>query len=242
MKYHCRHPPLQRSFSIHKSKHPFKYRPLDDDRNEIRIIHLNHPSRRESHEALLNCTIAHVSLADQPKYKALSYVWGDPTPSYIIRLDNHDFFINESLHLALCRIQNDQSAVTLWVDSICINQDDDVEKSKQVQSMGRIFQEAESAIAWLGPEKDGSDGALAMLADLGEMVLDLTSAIPDASSDMELVNRVWSQSFALLPILAEYALDDISIRPNPLSRLFQRPFWERVWIVQEIAAAKSVVL
>jgi len=205
------------------------------------VFSLEHNRDNES-EAVLSCTIEHVSLDTSPKYTALSYVWGNPVRSCLIRLDDHDFLISESLYLALAEVEKNQTAKELWVDSICINQDDNLEKSNQVQRMGKNFHEAESVIAWLGLEEDGSDDAIGMLRDLGERLLDIASENPHVLSDIDLINRRWGQILPLQPFLAEYELDSFSIRPNPLSKLLQRPLWERIWIVQEIAVARSVLL
>ena len=44
----------------------------------------------------------------------------------------------------------------VWIDAICINQSDQVEKSTQVAIMSDIYRAASSVVAWLGPERSHS--------------------------------------------------------------------------------------
>lgn len=61
--------------------------------------------------------------------------------------------------LALKRFSALHPNLFLWVDAICINQQDDEEKSKLVQHMGEIFQSASRVYAWLGPAETMADGS-----------------------------------------------------------------------------------
>jgi hypothetical protein len=106
---------------------PFRYRPLNPANREIRLVHLL-PRRRESPSAItpggasqtpLSCTIQHVSLEQNIKYTALSYVWGNPKATRPILLDGHVFRATENLESALRHFQQDSEEVVLWVDAIC---------------------------------------------------------------------------------------------------------------------------
>ena len=74
---------------------------------------------------------------------------------------NHKLFATtENLDLALRRMRRLDVAVLLWVDQICINQDDLQEKNQQVAMMGTIYQRAWTTLAWLGEDADNSSDAL----------------------------------------------------------------------------------
>ena len=223
----------------------FEYRPLDVERREIRLIRFQ---PREGHDSLedsvLDITIEHVSLNDQPEYLALSYVWGDPTPCHPISLNGKHSGITKNLLAALIEIEKQQpefeiATFALWVDSLCIQQSDDIEKSSQVQLMSTIFGIAQSVIAWLGPEADGSDQAMEWLDEIGKEVFwDFVERALDAKGQ---ATKLQKASLEWFPVL--YHLEaSAQLPPKALTCLFERPYWSRIWILQEIAVAESVVL
>jgi hypothetical protein len=69
-----------------------------------------------------------VSLESEPRYTALSYVWGDPSDRVPFILDDRHVLIARNLALALQALQLDDEPFMLWIDAICINQDDLKEK------------------------------------------------------------------------------------------------------------------
>jgi hypothetical protein len=69
--------------------------------------------------------------------------------------------------LALRILQEDKKSLELWIDSICINQLDSVEKSSQVGKMGQNYSEAALVLSWLGPEDSKSKSIIAKLSKLG---------------------------------------------------------------------------
>ena len=101
-----------------------------------------------------------------PKYDALSYWWGeDEARNEIIIYSNEtdgtsrmsisnskrrNFFIRPNLEAALQQIRSDKSSVDLWIDAICINQEDKKEKTAQVLRMHEIYSNANNVCIWLG--------------------------------------------------------------------------------------------
>jgi hypothetical protein len=83
-------------------------------------------------------------------YEALSYAWGDPTPTCLIEVNGKEFGIARELANALLYLKDKTKARYLWCDALCINQADLVEKGYQVKNMLRVFEKAEKVIAWLG--------------------------------------------------------------------------------------------
>jgi hypothetical protein len=79
----------------------------------------------------------------------------------VIAKPHHNLFsrldITKNCYDALCQIRNQFGAVTIWVDSICINQDDEEEKASEIPLMQDIYSQAESAYIWLGNGNKGSD-------------------------------------------------------------------------------------
>ncbi|KAL8645808.1 MAG: hypothetical protein Q9226_007132 [Calogaya cf. arnoldii] len=78
--------------------------------------------------------------------------------------------VTRNLTVALQHLRYKKEPRILWVDAICINQQDAQERSAQVQRMGEIYQSAHQTTIWLGPEGDASSLAMETLDDLGSKV------------------------------------------------------------------------
>ena len=140
------------------SKNSGIYKPLDPV--EIRILILEPGSTNSP----ICCRLITANLKDSRlKYKALSYEWGSPDNPQKITLNGKDFSVQQNLWSALCYLRNKQRSwfsrlwdpwnetniERLWIDAICINQNDLLERGHQVSMMGSIYQKAE-VICWLG--------------------------------------------------------------------------------------------
>jgi hypothetical protein len=96
-----------------------------------------------------------VSLADQPRYVALSYVWGASTlsrPYHRIQIGNQKLRITRNCEAALYTILKEQGPVAIWVDSICIDQSSLSERNHQIGLMGSIYERAHTVLVWLSPD------------------------------------------------------------------------------------------
>ncbi|KAE9366452.1 HET-domain-containing protein [Stipitochalara longipes BDJ] len=199
---------------------PYTYKPFNPARKDsIRLLLLS-PSSNNLDP--LYCELEQHSLTlDPPAFDALSYVWGPPEsePAYIYCFNSPDFGIStlpirSSLRDALHRLRLENEFRYLWVDALCINQSDHAEKSFQVPMMGKIYHEARSVIIWLGEAGEDSDLALSFIPRVTDLS-QFDQIIKNPSS-----TREW------------YAL----------SRLMNRPWFSRRWVVQELAFAKEAKL
>lgn len=139
----------------------YTYQPIKQSIYGIatRLVHLL-PSRGQD---VIEVQIEEVVLPNDPsepmpKFDALSYEWDltdrggmkihvlDPTTGNLIgRLP-----IRKNLAAALLRLRNAHTRRTLWIDAICINRNNCVEKAIQVMSMGLIYERAYDVVEWLG--------------------------------------------------------------------------------------------
>jgi len=103
----------------------------------VRVLIL-HPG---PHEGAISCSLSVVSLDDEPapNYEALSYVWGDETVTETVTVDAMEVHATVNLIVALRRIRHGDRNTVLWVDAICINQNNMEEKASQVGMMGDIY-------------------------------------------------------------------------------------------------------
>ena len=142
----------------------FKYDPLPDTRS-FRLIKEIASDASGSH---LSCVLESFGLDACPSYGCLSYTWGPaltsdaetggPTDTarfeLIVRAEESAgvLSINENLYDALCQMSSSllDSTLYMWVDAICIDQDNLKERSSQVSMMDSIYSGADKVIVWLG--------------------------------------------------------------------------------------------
>lgn len=128
----------------------YVYRPLTS-KHSIRVIAL-HPSYR--HDAPISCNLreASINASDSASmaYEALSYVWGAPSGTIPIICNGKTLFITENCEMAIRRIRKKRCKRHLFIDALSINQEDDNERSTQVNIMGDVFRNATRVLVWLG--------------------------------------------------------------------------------------------
>ncbi|KAK3339775.1 heterokaryon incompatibility protein-domain-containing protein [Lasiosphaeria hispida] len=91
-------------------------------------------------------------------YDALSYTWGsvaDSNPTIFV--NGHERAVTANLCAALWHLRDPSGERTLWIDALCINQQNNQEKGQQVQSMAKIYAKASRVIVWLGEPTVDSD-------------------------------------------------------------------------------------
>lgn len=147
----------------------FKYKPLESQLDTIRLVSVD----SDSSVGPLRCYLVHYSLSELQKstgashYRAISYEWSSAEDQRQIILNNQTFTVRRNLFefLTACRtIHAGRPAPWLWIDAICLNQDDEAEKPDQVRRMGEIFRSADEVIAWLGYGSDTVENALNKVA------------------------------------------------------------------------------
>jgi hypothetical protein len=142
---------------------------LDLDRREIRLLKILPGSFNDP----LRCKLVKVSLDDKPKYNALSYVWGDPTVTKEILVDDIPFAVTTNLETALRHLRGVLDKPALWIDAICINQKNvQSEVNHQVQIMGDIYSLAAWVVIWLGEGNIQIEGAFRYLKKFNDGTAD----------------------------------------------------------------------
>lgn len=184
---------------------PFEYGPLLD--GSIRLLKI----RRCNPVGLrpIYLELYTFGVDDVPAYKALSYVWGQQSTEdrYRLRCHNMDsdaepsdadssntdlvrpslacsgwFQVTPNLLEALPFVL-DQWDGYIWIDALCINQRDEIEKSRIVAQMHNFFSEADEVLIWLGPAAEDSDRVIQLLKDIYVLYSD---AGEDTDHDIQL--------------------------------------------------------
>jgi hypothetical protein len=132
------------------SVQPQLYKKLAPDRRVVRLLRLL-PGRPE--ERQIHCQLYESSLLDAAgHYKALSYVWGHELPDEgcVVYCNGVKAFVTLNLYSALHSLRDASTALTIWVDSLCIDQGNERERTHQVRMMRDIYANSKEVIIWLG--------------------------------------------------------------------------------------------
>ncbi|KAL5317854.1 hypothetical protein ACEPPN_014954 [Leptodophora sp. 'Broadleaf-Isolate-01'] len=174
----------------------------------------------------LRGSLKQVSIDEFPRYEALSYCWGSPDKPQSIQIDGGIMNITESLHSALVRLRRMTKSRLIWADALCINQNDNIEKSQQILLMPQIYSSAFRALAYLGDEADGSDSAIQLHEKIGDISF---SALPEKSVTIE-----WLEAHGLPGYKDSVWL--------AWSKFWRRPWFRRAWVLQEFILGKDIVI
>lgn len=194
----------------------YRYKPLA--KGQFRVLVL-WPSR----SAAIRCQIMHCTL-DDPEfaYIAISYAWGDISDKRSIRIRDADrdeeveISITASLEAALRAVRKRNERIYVWADALSIDQQNWVEKKEQVRKMTQIYQKAKRVAIWLGPEADDSELALALIHKVGT-----STKLPGH------IDKQTASPFTKAHVAATAAL-------------FDRDYWYRLWVVQEVFNAREI--
>jgi hypothetical protein len=204
----------------------FQYQPLSSH-NSIRLLTLL-PGKGNAKLTFTLCAVEILSGAlSKASYEALSYTWGDPSQKCEVWCAGSPFMVTESLYEALSYLRHPDRSRTLWIDAVCINQSDKEERAAQVAIMRSIYTQADRVIIWLGAGDDLTFTAIGALVRLWELV---TKRTPPSEPILSRHQVLESQRLTSLEVVA-------------LARFFQRPWFKRVWVVQEaVCASRATVV
>lgn len=214
----------------------YSYTPLKTP-TSFRLVHLL-PNTRE-HAVHLNITSE--TLENAGDYQALSYEWQDMYGTCTVAVGDDRILITRNLYAALEVLRSEKKTNKIWIDAVCVNQNDPEERSSQVEIMREIYAGASRVIAWIGPELDGTKLAFDMLARfcyLNVECLEINSHL-DAQhpSGSKLVFKTRPETGKM--ILAVLGNIDIC---ESIQDILSRSYFERVWAIQEVAVSSSAVV
>ncbi|KAK5630287.1 hypothetical protein RRF57_006002 [Xylaria bambusicola] len=155
-------------------------------------------------------------------YEAISYVWGSSEKSHKVYMERGSIPITRNLHAVLLRLRDRTFPRTVWADGICINQNDLAERASQVQIMVMVYAKATRVIVWLEEPTESSykpDGG----------------TITDGDQALEAI-RVAAQTQPT----SVRNIDQAAQRE--VFKLLQRSWFQRVWVLQEISAARQILI
>ncbi|VBB80981.1 Putative HET domain-containing protein [Podospora comata] len=217
----------------------------------IRLLHI----LAVSPEIRVRIDVVPLDTDPAPIYAALSYLWGKDTPFSRVIVEPHGRYVDIARNLTVCFQHLDAFIGTnIWIDAVCINQEDDEEKSRQVSRMGSIYERATKVLSWLGPSADNSDAAIDGISNYGKAAVDaglldikkeLFETWPDVGDDP--ANMRARDAVVELMVKANAAEGDADRAAERFPRLAfaaitRREYFNRVWIKQEITLARNSIV
>lgn len=155
-------------------------------------------------------------------YTALSYTWGAQVFEGVIECNGYSKAITKSLEAALQRFRKEDRSVVMWVDQICIDQENNVEKEQQIPLMGKIYQHAWNTVIWMGDSSPGSNSALWLLEECSVLLqMRMNDLDP---KDFERLGLPTPDSQMWLALCA----------------FLSRAWFVRLWIIQEVILSTNL--
>jgi hypothetical protein len=200
------------------------------DKSAIRLLNL---TDHDGETAVLELRTYARAIA--PGYDAVSYAWGEDLSTISVLCNGHELCIRKELFHALPYIHNWRQSpqVSLWIDAICLNQQDDKEKAIHVPLMGPIYENAARCLVWLGQGSDESDTAMYSVRVFEQTTMSRMEIDPTRTDSLN----------ASKEALRRHGLPPMDHpRWQAVRDLQLRSWFHRLWTLQEIVLSKEAVL
>ena len=192
--------------------HQSIYRSLDPSQQEVRVLTLH----KDRDDAPIVCSIEQGPLASVKPFSALSYCWGVAGDTKDIVVEGIPVLIRANLWYFLHSLRATNGQMRIWVDYICIDQLNHVEKGHQVGMMTAIYKGAVAVYAWLGEASTSSNKAFQYLNE-------------------DLAKQTMTESRDVIRKRRRAAI-------NAFQTVLRRPYWTRTWVIQECCLPRQLWL
>ncbi|GIZ47469.1 hypothetical protein CKM354_001055900 [Cercospora kikuchii] len=201
----------------------FVHTALPDPTRHIRLLEFNTiPSSPHS------LSVSSWSLEDLPEYTAVSYTWG-PVETVAISVNGHSLRVRTNCYNVLRQAATHSRTNYLWIDSICIDQEGNVaEKNAQVSMMYKIYRKAAEVLVCVGENADSSDRLMTIISAIEPLLKTIAN-----NGSMWRARSLWRSLFAQL------GEDEGNALLQMLEAFDTRPYFRRLWIIQELYAGRG---
>ncbi|KAH7220283.1 heterokaryon incompatibility protein-domain-containing protein [Fusarium oxysporum] len=219
---------------------PFTYSPLPSN-GWFRLLSIL-PSHDETSD--ISCELHHHELSTCPQYEAISYTWGNEDARERLLVNGTVFKVRPNLHAALRAFRQPHEAKLIWVDAVCINQQDQGERNRQVLQMNQIYSQAQVVDVWLGTANTTSDAGVAFLTTFYTLVYHDTNYQQSPSRDARTASiypdsTPFHEFYApILKLLDEPPLLTVF---NHAVAFLANSWWRRIWTLQESVLCPNVI-
>ncbi|KAI0454371.1 heterokaryon incompatibility protein-domain-containing protein [Xylaria acuta] len=207
----------------------FEYQQIDLESSAFRLVRLFKGAKHEE----IECELIHTTLDENViPYEAVSYTWGTLVKRSSIKVQGRDFKVTSNLWNLLGDLRHAKTDRYLWIDAISINQTNDLERGHQIRRMQGIYSGAESVLFYLGETTEN----ISRLMDSLSLFRLHISGGHWAPGD-ERCKTAWRR--AQFDLRVRYGNNTDSTQRWGLRELLKRPWFRRVWVLQEVANART---
>ncbi|KUJ23934.1 HET-domain-containing protein [Mollisia scopiformis] len=185
----------------------------------------------------ISCSLLHRCINENADFEALSYVWGTDKAIVPILVDGAVLHIRSNLYLALRALRLPDRPRILWVDALCINQSDALERNSQVSQMAAIYSGCHQVIVWLGESNEYADRGIDFLGKMCVKAKSIEKRVLKESEDRHQLYKEWLDLY-----LSMLSLPESNECFKGIFYMFCGDWWKRVWTLQEIALAQTAVV
>ena len=179
---------------------------------------IEHSLNFSSKQDTLECVIQVINLDDCDTFEAVSYAWGPSINLKTLKCSGGLLPVTETVLDILNGLRDPEKKRRLWIDQLCINQNDVEERSGQVRIMCDIYAKAQTVVLWLGLSDSVCATAMKWMGVIAEALKGYEDGYE--ASDIELAN-------AGVPPRGHSHW-------RAIQSLLQRRYFTRLWIVQEV--------
>ncbi|KAK5095168.1 hypothetical protein LTS08_008331 [Lithohypha guttulata] len=206
--------------------------------NHIRLLSIHFSNDQNSfYIELLSSDLNHC-----PSFEALSYTWGDGGLGSSVICNGNKIMVTSNCVDALRHLQHRHSR-HFWIDAVCINQSSLTEKAVQIPLMGQIYGCAKQVVVWLGNPTPSSDRALYYLNE----IIYRFSDMPESLRTMSMAGRLDEDAIDMIRSVRSQLQEENkktyghegTAQSNILSDIFLRPWFSRLWTLQELVMANN---
>ncbi|TGO54994.1 hypothetical protein BCON_0098g00160 [Botryotinia convoluta] len=196
--------------------------------NFIRLVKIG---PRNDEKELIQLSLHQTRLRNAPKYEALSYEWGTQTCDKPVLCDGQELRVKANLAAALERLQLADESRWMWIDAICIDQENILERNQQVTIMRDIYALSDRVLIWIGDDLAYSKQAFETISKFAKLWQTREVTRLQAGD-----NRPPPRAKPSTAEKSSLVLQDVSLWKS-LFTLFSSTYFERTWIIQEIAVS-----
>ncbi|KAK4560845.1 hypothetical protein LTR86_005425 [Recurvomyces mirabilis] len=209
----------------------YTYEPLDLTRHSIRLLKI----LPRTDDNVISLSLQVVDLQDvKGGYDAVSYEWGQESNQQLISVNGKDLMIRQNIWRFLQHCRDTEFAQQhyeyLWIDAICIAQQNVHERNHQVMQMSEIFRGARQVIAWLGTTSIKTN----IPPNAYECIYDFHHGTKMSMSGLKPNHEAEAKWREKSRQSTQRIMNDVRL-------LFSNRYWRRLWVVQEIRLARKAV-
>lgn len=220
--------------------YPGLWEPLESPQEQLRLLYLLPGAQDEP----INGELYTFYRETAPAYTAMSYSWGNAGDNEPLSINGITLSLRRSCHYVLWQARAHVGGSFIWIDSICIDQENLQEKGHQVRIMGSIYASADLVLVCIGPGTEDIDTITALAPELESCVLDPqditrhimkksgTGAQGHETPTTRFMQRASSSGGIVFSKCFKQACQHFA----------GRPYWERLWVVQELMLSQEKVV